>query len=346
MADVPLHLLFDRRSYPEAVARCAAWRQAFSLSVDTVFAADQIEGFEASARFRSLGSVLLTDTSYTAHTVARDRRTVARTGGEQVILDVFVDGGFGGRVGGHLSTVKPGDCFVMDMRGIFRLRLKQGRFIGLIMPRPLFDDALGADASLHGLVLPASSPAAQMLGALLCAAANRMHDLSPELADALGPALLGIVCVCLRHAVGASRSVTARHDANRTRQCSVKPTMARLSRHIHRHATDPGYDADALARANGLSRSALYKLFQPSGGIAVAIRRRRAALALRLLMDGEGLNLPDVAKSSGFSNERALRRALWAEYDATPSALRRAGQARDRDGPDLAIGALFDNLPR
>ena len=122
--------------------------------------------------------------------------------------------------------------------------------------------------------------------------------------------------------------------------------MARLSRHIHRHATDPGYDADALARANGLSRSALYKLFQPSGGIAVAIRRRRAALALRLLMDGEGLNLPDVAKSSGFSNERALRRALWAEYDATPSALRRAGQARDRDGPDLAIGALFDNLPR
>ncbi len=349
LADGPLHLRFDASTHPDPAERVEAWRDAFAASVDVAFAPREVADFAAGADFYELGPALLADTRYTNHRVVRDKRTIERTGGEQVILDVFVEGGIVGQVGGRSCRAKAGDCFVMDMRGSFRLRLSRGRFIGFIMPRDLFDGATAGSARVHGLVLPAGSPKATLLGALLTSLVDTAPELSPTQAEAIGRAAVGLVAACLIEADGAASKPRSR-EAQSSSESQPDPTAVRLRRHIERHAADPAYDPDTLARAFGLSRSTVYRLFRRRGGVAEVIRRRRADLARRALAKERGTRprLAEIAAASGWSDVRAMKRALRAFFDATPEELcgRKAEPDPGSGDAGVKVGALFDDRPR
>lgn len=344
-----LRLRFDASTHPDPTKRVEAWRDAFAASVDVGVAPGETDDFAAGADFCPLGPALLADTRYTDHTVVRDRRTIARTGGKQIILDVFTEGGITGQVGGRPCMAKAGDCFVMDMRGTFRLRLSKGRFIGFIMPRNLFQEASVGSATLHGRVLPAGSPTAMLLGAMLTSLVDAAPRMTPATAEAIGRAMITLVAACLCEAEGSA----LRPKAPSTRPSPTRrsdPSLVQLRRHIERHAADPAYDPDVLARAFGLSRSALYRLFRPHGGVADAIRRRRADLAFRALTSKELGRRPlsEIARASGFPDARTLKRTLRTIFDATPGDLResRFDAVPGTGDAGLEIGALFDNLPR
>ena len=345
MADKALSFRFNAATHRNPDERVAAWRDAFAASVDVNISADQTAAFAASANFCTLGPALLAEARYTEHSVVRDRRTIARTGGEQVILDFFTEGGFVGTVDGRSCAVNTGDCFVMDMRGTFHVKLLRGRFIGFIMPRALFERSAAAPVRLHGLVLPAGSPKAMVLGSMLTSLATAGPAFSPTQAEAIGRGTISLVAACLIEAGEAARKPQA---ARSSPDIQLPTSLVRLRRHIERHAADPAYDPDALARAFGLSRSSLYRLFRPQGGVAEAIRRRRADLALSALSKaGEnGRNLTEIARQSGWPDARAMRRGLHTVFAAAPKELRGREAAFEPGTGDagLKIGALFDKL--
>jgi AraC-like DNA-binding protein len=338
MPDAAITLRFDSETHLDPAERVAAWREAMALSVDVAFEPEEATTFAGRLAFYALGTVLLVDAETTPHTMIRDRRTIARTGEDHVILDVFPYGGFTGTVGGKPLTVGPGDGFVMDLRGTLRVRLAATRFLGLIVPRALFEGRVGAAKALHGLCLEAGQPEARLLGSLLESLLAEAPHLSASRAAALGLAAVCLVGACL----GTGEPPPKKEKQKRP--AVPEPTLARVRRHIERHACDPELDPDRLASAFGLSRTVLYRMFQPEGGVAQIIRRRRTAIARRLLIDPDNPHgsIDDIARASGFADTRTLRRALRELYDTSPRQLRPAEPVPAEEEHRVEIGALFD----
>ncbi len=304
-----------------------------SLSVDVSVRPEEKENFAGSLNVVPLGSVLLVASRYTAHTMVRSKRTIARTGGTHVILDVFTGGGFTGTVGGRRFAVGLGDGFAIDLAGTFRIHLAAGSYVGVVMPRDLFETSTGGARARHGLRLAAAHPEVAVLYRLLENLLDQAPRLSALRASALGLALVGMVGACL-----ASEHPATGDEASEP----AEPSLVQLRRYVERHASDPGLSPARLAQALGLSRSTLYRLCQPEGGAAEMIRRRRANIACRLLGEGSSA-VPAVARASGFSDERSLRRALREYFDKSPKQLRLAQTLVATYEHSIAIGAMFDS---
>jgi AraC-like DNA-binding protein len=73
----------------------------------------------------------------------------------------------------------------------------------------------------------------------------------------------------------------------------------------------PAATPDAVAKGIGVSRSVLYRAFEPSGGVARYIRTRRLAqLRTLLAQPDEGGRIADLAYRCGFSSESDCSRAF------------------------------------
>ena len=89
-------------------------------------------------------------------------------------------------------------------------------------------------------------------------------------------------------------------------------------RHIESRLTDADLSQDALCRAFGLSRSALYRLFQPVGGVAAYVQERRLR-RIHALLSGPGPHhLGTLSWEHGFSSQAHMSRAFRALFGHAP----------------------------
>lgn len=78
-----------------------------------------------------------------------------------------------------------------------------------------------------------------------------------------------------------------------------------------------------LARLAGVSRSKLYRLFEPSGGVARAIQLERLRLARRALLDpADRRGIQRIAEAVGMPDHPAFSRAFRREFGCSPHELR------------------------
>ena len=88
---------------------------------------------------------------------------------------------------------------------------------------------------------------------------------------------------------------------------------------------DPGTSADTLARAVGVSRRQLYRLFEGRNvSVAGMLRERRLDHAELLLRQPGNLPISSVAKASGFNGPDQLSRAMRDRHGRTPREYRAA----------------------
>jgi AraC-like DNA-binding protein len=93
---------------------------------------------------------------------------------------------------------------------------------------------------------------------------------------------------------------------------------------------------DRLSQAAGVSRSTLYRLFEPLGGVAAVIQAERLAQARRLLEDPrEHRPIQQIAQAVGFFDASVFSRAFRRAHHASPGQLRGASLA----GKPLPRGA-------
>ncbi|MCA0421183.1 MAG: helix-turn-helix domain-containing protein, partial [Proteobacteria bacterium] len=134
--------------------------------------------------------------------------------------------------------------------------------------------------------------------------------LEPAAAPDIAKASAQLLSACL------SPALMCESDAPATLAASV----AMICRFIDRRIGDPALDARMLCSAFGLSRSALYRLFAPIGGVSDYIRQRRLArarLALNASARGRG-GIGKIARQFGFSSDDAFSRAFKAQFGIAP----------------------------
>ena len=90
-------------------------------------------------------------------------------------------------------------------------------------------------------------------------------------------------------------------------------------------AAQAGMMRQGVGRMLGVSRSRLYRLFEPLGGVTAYIRRQRLLAAHRALLDPlETSAIVAISERVGFPDASAFSRAFRAEFGYSPSHARAA----------------------
>ena len=108
-------------------------------------------------------------------------------------------------------------------------------------------------------------------------------------------------------------------------QLSNLAVVERARRYIQNHLNVATLTPDDISRAVGVSRTRLYKLFEPSGGVLAYVQKRRLMAAHDALGDPtEERLIVDIAEACGFSSAANFSRAFSKEFGYSPREARSA----------------------
>ncbi len=117
------------------------------------------------------------------------------------------------------------------------------------------------------------------------------------------------------------------HDKLAQAQAPIDAVITtRVVRAIDARLADPGLSPEYLCKTVGVSRSRLYRIFEPAGGIANYIRRRRLLESRRALADSANVHsIAEIAENTGFTDPSTYSRMFKREFGLSPKEVRALG---------------------
>lgn len=272
-------------------------------------------GFAGSMTTYHLGSLLMARIDGPPVSLRRRSATIAFGAVEHCLVLVCLDGGCTGTAGERAFAMRAGDVGVLDLARPLAVETTAFRALTLVIPRAGLMPSIKAPESLHGLVLPAASAIGTLLNDHVRSLHAQLPGLSVKAAAAVAGGAIGVI------AAGIGSALDARGPIDEPQGALIDRIKSFIDRKLD--AADLG--TDLICDAFGLSRSTLYRLFEPLGGVAKHVRDRRLARALHDLAapQPDRPRIADIAYHWGFGSEAAFSRAFRAAYGMTP------GEARD-----------------
>ncbi|WP_157072434.1 helix-turn-helix transcriptional regulator [Brevundimonas bacteroides] len=285
------------------------WREAVSAVFDMEVA--DTTAFDCGMTSWKLGQLVLGGFWSTGNAFVRDRRKIAASGVEHYVVQTLIQGRSVVREGAVEGDWPVGSVRILDMTRPIRTQADAFSNLTLIMPRPVLEPLLGAPDDLHGATLAPDSVGAGVLRRLLRDLSDHAASMTEVEAQALGPGVAAMVASCFGPSVAAAEAARAHRPA---------ATLSALQRHVRAHVARPDLSAESLCRDFGLSRSTLYRLFEPLGGVQAWIRGQRLDEAYRRLTAPGGTNrrVAEVARELGFPSETSFSRDFRRRFDLSP----------------------------
>lgn len=166
----------------------------------------------------------------------------------------------------------------------------------------------------------------------------------PDLRSADAPHIAAATTSLLAACLTPSRDHIA--EAQRPIEASI---MDRASRTVAQHLANPKLAPDWLCGALGVSRSRLYRIFEPLGGVSSYIRRERLRKTRDALVDSsDGRSISTIAEQWGFTDPSAFSRMFKKEFGISPGEARAGGSlsveyARPAGEAQTLLDLLLDN---
>jgi AraC-like DNA-binding protein len=320
------HLAFDTRMIARA-ERVDAYRELlFGLDVEV-----EPQAFAANLQIYELGELAMVHTRIggEGQVVHRTPERIRRDGQESLLLHLTLTGGERGLAGDRSMSLSRGSLAVSDLTRPFSYAMPECEVFTLVASRTAVEQRLGTPADgLHGLVL--DPVRAALLADHLSWLAARLPRGAPETAAALGGGVIDLFATAARPSAAT---------LERTRESVARAAFARACRFIDVNYAAPDLTPDRIARAAGLSRSALYRLFEPWGGVAAQVQRRRLEAARAALLDPhDGRLIGTVAYDCGFASQPLFSRSFREAFGCTPRELRGSAANDDAATAALAVG--------
>lgn len=323
-------------------ANVAAWREA----VATLFEIDELAAgepgpFRADIRSYAMGPVLIGLSRASGQRFRRTAETIARSGVDHIILQLYVTGGFDGVAGDRPMQVGAGDICLFDLAQTLETRATAFENVTLVVPRPMFGTHLLRVDDLHGLVLPGSSVIARLLAGHLTALFEFAPRMTLDECQSVVEGTVSLLAACLRNEI-------ERSDTDAGHPGAANPSLMRIRQYIEAGLASEDLSATSIADHFGLSRASLYRLFAPVGGIADYIRSRRLHRAFFDLANsgGRGLRISEVARRWQLGSDAHFARSFKAAYGITPRAAREAALLGLQRGTDATNSATISRWMR
>lgn len=218
-----------------------------------------------------------------------------------------------------------GEIRVVDMARPSDLTSQTGYCtLYLIAPRSVLDPQV-AGLDFHGRVLSEASPTGRLFGAhlrTLWASVEAITQIEAPMVAKATAALLSSAILACGEAMGADPRPLE------------KVLLASGQRFVAQRLDDPDLSPEMVRQHLGVSRSQLYKVFEPAGGVSAFIQQRRLDQAFDVILQdrAEQLTLAEVSYRHGFRSDAHFSRAFRARFGVTPGRLRKVGEAARLEG--------------
>ena len=288
------------------------WKSGSLLSFGRMFDTEPLVSFGAETATAQLGEVGFSHTRMTSQNWRRTAKHVQADGADPLMVSIRFAGAGRGDANGKSFEAPAGSVVLSDFAQPQSYFAETSFNAVLSIPRKIAEQRMPRVRDLHGLVVP---PQAAVL--------LRSHSLALIRALKAGvPAQhaerLGTVALDLLE-LGVAQSVE-----NAGVCASAGYTGARFAAEavIERHLSAPTLSVADVCRLAGVSRSRLYRLFEPDGGVLAYIRHRRTARIAEELRSGTRETIAAIAFRLGFADASHLTRTFRAEFGLPPSAYR------------------------
>lgn len=300
--------------------RFPIWRDSINVLFDTrLDSAFAPEDFNARLDGAVLGQVLFGKLSSVSQAFSRSEAKILNDGLDCYLVQVFTWGHCEVKDGPHIRIVRPGDIYIIDASAPLEAINHGFETITALIPRDLIRRNLVQPDMHHRRIIPADMPLAKLLYTFICTlAANRSSMSAADGIASMGP-LLGLVEGVLNAPVQGALGAAPEQALDFAVVNAVKD-------HIEANLTNHALSPESVASDLGLSRSRLYRLFQPMGGVSAYIRNRRLRRSLQdLLVQGaRSLRIGEIAWRYGFGSETHYSRAFRLRYGMSPGEARRS----------------------
>lgn len=280
-------------------------RSSFDFDIPEFAAA---EPFAAQCQVFFLPDLTVSWTRTTASRFTRTARTIATQGTDQILVVCYASGWFDMTVEGTTRRVQAGEVAFIDLTREVMIEAPRVDNFSLAISRPCLEDGVAFLDGVHGYVREDDALSRLLRGAMEGIVRNG-SELSVVDARGVSEAALRLVV--------ASLAPLARHYVETSRNTV---SLVTLKAFIDRHLLESALGPQLLLDAFGITRSTLYRLFEPVGGVSGYIGQRRLAYAFRRLSDTRypRERISKLAAELGFSHPSAFTRAFKDSFGLAP----------------------------
>lgn len=275
----------------------------------------QADAFNYTITYWQLGGLLMNDLQFGARHQRRAARNIRGDQLDHYRLLLQTDGLLRSDAAGQAHTVGPGELLITDLAQEEIYESDGGANIVVFVPRDTLDALFPHAYDLHG-VKPQGT-----VSRLLADHLRALASSSARIERASAPALASATLHLLAASLGPSTQ-----SLGLARPALESSVLRQMQRYIDRHLSNNDFSADTLCRQFRTSRSTLYRLFEPLGGVAQYVKERRLARIHALLSASTGrIYLGRIADDHGFKGASHFSRAFREQYGYSPSEVRRQG---------------------
>ena len=277
-------------------------------------------GFLADAATWRFGNFAMMTADISAGRYRRTPAHIRRDGIDHWVLTIATHGERVFRSGDTVQVMRPGRIFVGSLDQAFETARTGSGWIHLYVPRDVFPEIGSAIDAMR--LNPLDTPMGHVLHDYLTLLAARMPEMREADAAQLAAATRAMVAAAL--VPSADRRAGAAAPVHEVQ-------IARGRRIIRENLRFATLGPDRLCRLVGMSRSQLYRLLEPHGGVAAAIQAERLRAAQRALCDPtDTRTIARIAEDVGLFDGSTFSRMFRRAFDVSPREMRLAalsGQA-------------------
>lgn len=329
---VPL-VHFDTTLF-EPEQRFEAWQQNIGVFFDLSSADGEIPDGNIHARIDAcnLGDTVFGVTRSESQLFHRNARRVAHDDMDHILVQVFLRGG--GLAEGD-EKIEAGDMLIIDLDQPHAMLNTNFENLTMVLPRELQSSLSKLLAPLHGKRLSADNPMVRFMSGHLQALWQSVPDMNLAQAGGAVQGTLGLMEGWL--------SQEGRLPEENPPEVSSALSKA-IRRYIEVHLTD-NLTPEMLAATFRISRSQIYRIFEPFDGVARYVWDRRMLRSLRMLAQPAfaHLSVGAIAYECGFTSESHFSRAFKARFGKTPGKLRADALEGDPDLTDPIKQSKLDS---
>ncbi|ORE90454.1 helix-turn-helix domain-containing protein [Aurantimonas sp. 22II-16-19i] len=288
--------------------RFEAYRSLYAGGTDAIRLGSQ---FSARLEARPLGEIVAFE-RWLDH-VGHDRtmRRIRQDGFEHFVMQLNLSGRLVAHTGDGAAEVRPGEIILLDTRRPYRTECDRSHILTFSIARYVVERAFFGPEELHGRIL--SPPGSALLADFMISLNRHARTLSDDALTSMMTVFTELLAIALRPGEAGGSSTAA---AGAKLEAARRVIEAELPRR------DLG--PDLIAMRIGVSRSRLYELFKPLGGVASYVQLRRAHRFRALLSQPRDLrSIAELAFACGFASESHASRSFRATFAVPPGQFRR-----------------------
>ena len=316
---------FSTQSLPPS-EQFEAWHGWYGPVFEAASLASGREGFAATNDNWTVGGFTVSRVVSPPNSVARAPSFIRRNPVDHWVITLSKQSESHVKAPNMELEVPPGVPFILSLgEEMYIGRKKWEERVQLLMSRDCFGAVAPLLDAANGVAL--DSPHGKLLADYMTLLESNLSNLTPEDASRLKDAVQAMVEACV--APSADRLVKAGSQINLT-------LMERVRRAVGKHLRSHTLGPDKLCREAATSRSQLYRLLEPEGGVAAYIKRRRLRESFAILCDvSNNSSIGTVAEMMCFADASSFARAFRREFGMTPKEVRAA-----------SLGGLSPAMPK